>query len=76
MKLTASKLRTDIFNILDTIIETGEPVEIERNGVILKIVATSKKFGKLEKLKKRKITDEDSDSFTHIDWSSEWSEGK
>lgn len=74
MKLTASKLRSDIFKILDSIIETGELVEIERNGTILKIVPTSKKFGKLKKLKRRRISDEDSDFFTHIDWTSERSE--
>jgi hypothetical protein len=36
--LTASKLRENIYRILDEILETGIPVEIERKGRILRIV--------------------------------------
>jgi hypothetical protein len=72
MKLTASKLRQDIFRILDKIIETGEPIEIERAGHILMITQVKRSSSKLSKLKRRKVTDEDSDNFTHIDWSKEW----
>ncbi len=72
MTMTASKLRQDIYRILDSIIATGEPVEIERNGVLLRIVPDKHEFKKLNKLKKRRLTDEDSDNFTHIDWTSEW----
>ena len=35
MRLTASKLRESIYEILDEILETGTPVEIERKGRIL-----------------------------------------
>ena len=38
MRLTASKLRERIYEILDEILETGTPVEIERKGRILRIV--------------------------------------
>ena len=38
MRLTASKLRADIYRILDQVLETGVPIEIERHGKILKIV--------------------------------------
>ena len=72
MPITTSKLRQDIYRILDSIIETGEPVEINRNGIILRIVPDKHSFKKLEKLKKRILTDENSDNFTHIDWSNEW----
>ena len=30
MALTASKLRENIYRVLDQVLETGEPVEIER----------------------------------------------
>jgi hypothetical protein len=33
-----SKLRADVYNVLDRIAETGEPVEIERKGVTLRII--------------------------------------
>ncbi len=72
MRLTASKLRQEVYKILDEVIRTGKPAEIERNGSILKIVSVSKNFSKLSRLKKRKLTLEDSDNFEHIDWSKEW----
>ena len=39
MALTASKFRENIYNILDEVLETDTPVEIERNGQKLRIVA-------------------------------------
>ncbi len=39
MKLTATKLRENIYAILDQILATGEPVEIERNGRTLRLQA-------------------------------------
>ncbi len=39
MTITASKLRENIYRVLDEILATGVPVEIERNGRILRIVA-------------------------------------
>ena len=38
MRLTASRLRENIYEILDEILETGTPVEIERKGRVLRIV--------------------------------------
>ena len=72
MKLTASKLRQDVYKILDKIILTGNAVEIERNGSILKIIPVKRSYSKLSKLKRRKVTDENSDNFTHVDWTEEW----
>ena len=39
MAITASKLRENVYNILDQVLETGVPVEIERGGHPLRIVA-------------------------------------
>ena len=72
MRLTASKLRQEVYKILDEIIRTGKPAEIERNGNLLKIVSVSKRYSKLSKLKPRKLSNEDSDNFEHIDWTQEW----
>ena len=38
MRVTASKLRADIYNILDETLKTGIPVEVVRKGRVLKIV--------------------------------------
>ena len=40
MPLTVSKFRENIYRILDQVLETGVPVEIERHGKLLKIVPT------------------------------------
>ena len=69
--ITASGLRKNIYRLLDRILETGEPLEIERKGALLKIIPQKKKV-KLESLKKRKIMNCDPEELVHIDWSSEW----
>jgi hypothetical protein len=69
MKITASKLRQDIYRLLDEVLRSGKPLEIERNGEILRIVPDKPRRGKLDRLKKRKYSDEDPDTFTHLNWS-------
>jgi hypothetical protein len=75
MKITASKLRENIYNILDEALETGVPVEVERKGRTLRIVPESKP-SKLAKLKKRNCLVGDPESIVHMDWLKEWSELK
>ncbi|HXP86920.1 MAG TPA: hypothetical protein VN841_19480 [Bryobacteraceae bacterium] len=75
MKLTASRLRENIYSILDQVAETGVPVEIERKGRTLRIVADQKP-SKLARLKKHNHFVGDLESITHMDWSKEWSELK
>jgi antitoxin (DNA-binding transcriptional repressor) of toxin-antitoxin stability system len=69
MKITASKLREDVYRILDEIIETGQEVEILRKGVVIRMVP-AKKTSKISRLKKHDYSDENADFFTHIDWTS------
>lgn len=71
MILTASSLRKNIYRILDKISETGIPVEIERKGKRLKIIANGE-VQKLSNLKKRDIFKGSPEELIHIDWSSEW----
>jgi hypothetical protein len=75
MKITASKLRENVYNILDQALETGVPVEVERKGRILKIVPEAKP-SRLAKLKKRNYLVGDPESIVHMDWLKEWSELK
>ena len=72
MTLTASKLREDIYRILDHILATGAPVEIERNGRRLRIVADDapSKFTRL--VRRTDVVVGDSEDFVHLDWSGEW----
>jgi hypothetical protein len=75
MKITASKLRENIYSILDQALDTGVPVEVIRKGKILKIVPEVK-ADKLSRLKKRKCIIGDPDDIVHMNWLSEWTELK
>jgi hypothetical protein len=73
MPITASKLRENVYRILDEAIETGKPIEVVRKGSLLTIVPP-KRVSKLDKLKKRDILTGDPADIVRIDWSKEWSE--
>ena len=74
MRITASKLRENVYRILDEALETGKPVEVVRKGKLLKIVP-EKPVSKLALLKKRKnVFVGDPDDIIHIDWMKDWHE--
>jgi hypothetical protein len=76
MPITASKLREDVYRILDEAIETGKPVEVVRKGTTLTIVPP-KRVSKMDKLQKRPgLFVGDVEDILHIDWLKEWSELK
>jgi hypothetical protein len=72
MAISASKLRADVYRLLDDVLETGQPLEIERNGKTL--VIAPKETGSIwERLPRREgYIVGDPDELIHIDWSSEW----
>ena len=74
--LTASKLRENVYRVLDQVLETGVPVEIERHGRRLRIVpATAGRAsapGRLTRLKRRPYLRCAPEALVHIDWSREW----
>lgn len=51
-KISITHLRKDLFNIIDQVLATGEPVEIERFGRRVLIMPEAR-AGKLFRLKKR-----------------------
>jgi hypothetical protein len=75
-RLTASKLRANVYRVLDQVLETGIPVEIERHGRRLRIVpATPRRArvpGRLARLKARRLLRCAPEALVHIDWSREW----
>ena len=73
MAITASKLRENIYQILDQAIATGVAVEVMRKGVVLRIVP-EKRASKLSGLKRREAFVGDPDEITKLDWLKEWSE--
>jgi hypothetical protein len=73
MIVKATELRKNIYSILDQVLETGEPIQIERNGRVLTI-EPDKRPSKLSRLKKRKVVAGDPQDIVQIDWSGEWSD--
>lgn len=69
--ITASKLRQDIYRLLDRVLETGRPIVIERRGRTLRIVA-DEPASKLARLKPRRYLEDDPEQIVHLDWSDEW----
>ena len=72
MSITPSKLREDIYNILDRVLENGEIIEVKRKGQIIKIVPPQK-ARKLDKLiAHSNVVTGDSEDLVSMDWSKEW----
>jgi hypothetical protein len=72
MSVTATKLREDIYSILDSVLETGKPVEIERNGRKLRIVPDIP-VSRLSRICKRPgLINGDAADLAEIDWSRNW----
>ncbi len=72
MAVTASQLRQDVYRLLDEVISSGIPLEIERNNRRLRIVSLEAP-SKLARLTPH--TDAipgDPESLVSSDWSSEW----
>lgn len=71
MVLTASKLRENIYRVLDQVLETGVPVEIRRRGKTVRIVP-AEVVPKLSRLAPRDYLRVDPEAIVHLDWSGEW----
>lgn len=73
MAITASKLRADVYRILDEVLATGQPVEIRRGGRTLLIVSADASTSRLARLRPRPdLVVGDPDDLVHVDWSGEW----
>ena len=73
--LKTSNLRADIFRLLDKVIETGHPLEIERKGKILQIVPKIK-ISRLQRLTKHNCIICNPEEIVHMDWEKEWNNGR
>lgn len=71
MAIKASALRENIYRILDEVLETGVPIEIERRGKILQI-STTETRSKLDNLRPRPYLLTNPEELVHLDWSEEW----
>lgn len=69
--MTASRLRENVYQLLDEVVATGRPLEVERKGKLLRIVPVETR-SKLSRLKKHDLIVGDPEDLVHMDWSSEW----
>ena len=69
---TATALRADLYRVLDEVLATGVPIEIERNGQRLRI-APAVRRDRLKYLRPHPgAIIGDPEDLVHIDWSGEW----
>ncbi len=72
MHISLTQLRANLYKVVDEVIATGNPVEIERKGVIVKLIPEYPKK-KLDALVKHPGTIlGDPEEIVHLDWSAEW----
>ena len=71
MPITASNLRRDIYNLLDQVLATGKPLEIELKGRQL-VILPAEKIGKLARLTSHACINGDPEDLVHNDWAGEW----
>jgi hypothetical protein len=71
-RFTATRLRANLYRVLDEVLETGRPVEIERKGQLIRI----ERVGSDDPLTRLKPHPEyiidDPESLVHLNWSDEW----
>ena len=74
--ISATELRQDVYNILDQVVETGQPVDIERKGKRLRIVllpeVAANRLGVLSSLADADLIVGDPEELVHMDWSEGW----
>ena len=71
-KVSNLNIQNDIFQLLDKVIKTGVPVEIERKGKRL-LISPAEKRRDLDSLEEHpEFVVGNPDDLVHIDWSTEW----
>lgn len=69
--MNATQLRQNLYQTLDEVIKTGEPVRIERKGQTL-LISPEPVVTKNRIFKKRKLMVDPDEDITKIDWMVEW----
>ena len=71
MVISSTKLRENIYKILDEVLKTGEPIEVRRKGRSLRIVPEPP-ASRVAMLRRRPTIKGDAGDLVHMDWSGEW----
>jgi hypothetical protein len=74
-KVTATELRKNIYKLLDEVLSSNTPLEVERKGKRL-IITPAGREARIERLQ---LHDDcivgDPEELVHMDWSEEWRPG-
>lgn len=72
MSVSASELRQNVYRLLDEVLETGVPLEVERHGRRVRLVPDEMP-SKLARLAPHPgYIVGDPEDLVHMDWSGEW----
>jgi antitoxin (DNA-binding transcriptional repressor) of toxin-antitoxin stability system len=72
MAMTASALRANIYQVLDEVLRTGQPVDIQRGGRLLQIVPVDPS-SRLENLTPHPdFVIGDPEALAEVDWADLW----
>ncbi len=72
MAITASQLRGDVYRLLDRVLATGQPLEIERSGRLLRITPAAVR-SRLALVEPRPdLVTGDTSDLAGLDWSDSW----
>ncbi|MEX1126082.1 MAG: type II toxin-antitoxin system Phd/YefM family antitoxin [Acidimicrobiia bacterium] len=77
MPITATRLRQNVYAVLDAVLESGVPAEIRRKGKLLRIIpveeGTDDRMERLRRLPARPdLIIGDPDELVEVDWSGLW----
>ena len=71
MVISSTKLRENIYQLLDEVLKTGKPIEVRRKGRSLRIIPEPP-VSRIAKLRPRPTIKGDAGDLVHMDWSGEW----
>ena len=75
MTYKATALRQNLYNILDSVIDSGQPVEIERRGHRL-LIMPEKRSSIWDRLEPHSIVNGDPADLVSSSWDQIWSAGR
>lgn len=70
-KLSATKLRENLYAVLDEVLATGSAAVVERKGRLIRIVPDAAP-SRLARLERHDAIVGDPEGLVHLDWSSAW----
>lgn len=69
--ISPTKLRQNLYRVIDQVVKTGEPIAIERKGLLLQITPPKRK-GRFDRLVKRSVCRINPQDLVHLKWEKLW----